>query len=114
MITKCANPACIATFHYFHEGRLFLIDSKSSPGTVWPVSDSEFTGRSQRVDHFWLCSSCCHVVSLQSDGTGGITLVPREPQNASTNDDRLPEAARAVKVFGNRRVDRLGGIHENR
>jgi hypothetical protein len=90
MIAKCASPACTATFHYFHQGKLFLIDPKSSPGMVRPAPSPEFTGRSQRVDYFWLCSSCCHVVSLRSDGAGGITLVPRVPHNASTIDDRLP------------------------
>lgn len=34
MLAKCANPACSATFHYFHEGKLFPVELRSDSATV--------------------------------------------------------------------------------
>jgi hypothetical protein len=31
MVSKCANPACSATFRYFDDGRLFRVAIESAP-----------------------------------------------------------------------------------
>ena len=30
MLSKCANPGCLATFLYLHEGKLFRVDTSSA------------------------------------------------------------------------------------
>ena len=30
MLSKCANPACLARFHYLHQGRIFKIERSPS------------------------------------------------------------------------------------
>jgi hypothetical protein len=35
MLAKCANPACSATFRYFHEGRLFVFEPKRDAPKRW-------------------------------------------------------------------------------
>jgi hypothetical protein len=34
MLAKCANPACSATFHYLHEGKLFPVELRSDSAPV--------------------------------------------------------------------------------
>ncbi len=78
MLTKCANPACFATFRYLHEGKLFPIESKSDSETVGLAFDFEFTGTPHRLQYFWLCSSCCRVMTVQSDGEQGVRVRRRD------------------------------------
>jgi len=82
MLAKCANPACSATFHYFHEGRIFVFESKpvSMRG---PPADPDYVGRLQTPQYFWLCSSCCSAMTLQPDGDHGGTVVRKKgvPRN---------------------------------
>ena len=59
MLTKCANPACSATFRYLHEGRLFVFEPKRDAPQRGPPADLEDTGRSHSPQYFWLCFSCC-------------------------------------------------------
>ena len=68
MLAKCANPACSATFHYFHEGKLFAIESRIDWPRRGPPADLKYTGRSHSPQYFWLCSSCCRAMTVQSDG----------------------------------------------
>ena len=75
MLAKCANPACSATFHYFHQGRLFPIESRSDLETVGVISGPEFKGSPHRIHYFWLCSECCRVMTVRSDGNEGVRLV---------------------------------------
>ncbi len=57
MLSKCANPACLARFHYLHEGRIFKVEM----GVV--VSDSDKT-RTRRIEHFWLCERCVQIFTV--------------------------------------------------
>ena len=95
MLAKCADPACSATFHYFHEGRLFTIESKSGSPASGLHSDPEYTGRSQSPQYVWLCSSCCCAMTVQSDGDHGVTIVRKRgmPPNVSVLEDRTPMVA---------------------
>jgi len=93
MLAKCANPACSATFHYFHEGKLFAIESKSDLAELH--SDPEYLGRPHRPQYFWLCSSCGGAMTIQSDGDHGVTIVrtQRVQPDGSMVDDRLQMVA---------------------
>ncbi len=92
MLAKCANPACSAKFLYLHEGRLFAIASKVDPQKRGPPRDPEYTTRSSTLEYFWLCSSCCCAMTVQSDGDHGITLI-RKRQTFLATEDRNPIAA---------------------
>ncbi|MFZ1139211.1 MAG: hypothetical protein WAN76_08540 [Candidatus Sulfotelmatobacter sp.] len=75
MVAKCANPACSATFRYFHEGKLFAIESKPDSLKRGPPTDPEYTGKFHHPLYFWLCSSCCCAMTVQSDGDHEISVV---------------------------------------
>lgn len=95
MLAKCANPACSATFRYFHEGKLFLFDPKPDAPMRGPPADPDYVGRSYTPQCFWLCSSCCSAMTVQPDGDHGITLVRKEkaPQDVPGKEDSTLMAA---------------------
>jgi hypothetical protein len=95
MLAKCANPACSATFHYFHEGKLFTIESRIDSQAMAPRSDPEYTGRPHSLQYFWLCSSCCRAMTIQSGGDHGVAILRKRgvPPDASVMDDRAQMVA---------------------
>jgi hypothetical protein len=95
MLAKCANPACSATFRYLHEGMLFAIEYKGDSLKRGPPADPEYAEKSKSPQNFWLCSSCCRAMTVQSDGDHGISLVRKEkvPRSVSVGGDRTLMAA---------------------
>ena len=67
MVSKCANPSCVATFHYLHEGKLFLLD-EHTPGPLRAVSHPSRC--------FWLCSHCARTLAVVYDAQDGMRLIP--------------------------------------
>jgi hypothetical protein len=57
VLSKCANPACLARFHYLHEGRIFKIET----ATVASHSNSSPT---RRIEYFWLCERCMQTLTV--------------------------------------------------
>ncbi len=56
MLSKCANPACLARFRTLRSGRLFQVEIKAVPsGHAHPSS---------RIEYFWLCGDCARVMKL--------------------------------------------------
>ena len=90
MLAKCANPACAAKFRYFHEGKLFLFETKPDPSMRGPPADADYVGQSRSPQYFWLCSSCCSAMTLQPDGDHGVTVIRKQgvPQNIFVKEDR--------------------------
>jgi len=95
MLAKCANQACFAAFHYFHEGKLFAIEWRIHSLRRGSPADPEYTGSPHGPQYFWLCSSCCRAMTVQSDGDHGVTIVPtrRAPQDVSIIDHRVEMVA---------------------
>ena len=56
MLSKCANPACLARFRYLHEGRIFNIEA----GTASESNGSPI----HKIEHFWLCESCAQSLTV--------------------------------------------------
>ncbi len=82
MVSKCANPACLARFRYLHEGRIFNIEIPGSP-------DSPYG----RIELYWLCMECARTLKLVASNGSGAAIRSRFPQ--------LPPAIRApVAGFG--------------
>lgn len=67
MVSKCANPNCFATFHYLHEGKLFVVDEHAAG----PLRAAPHHPRC-----FWLCSHCAQTLTLTYGEHGGIRVVP--------------------------------------
>lgn len=95
MLAKCANPACSATFHYLHEGKLFAIESRADSLERGPPAGLEYAGNSKNPQYYWLCSSCCRAMKVQSDGDHRVSLVHKEevPRSVSSVGDKTLVAA---------------------
>jgi hypothetical protein len=86
MLSKCASPACSNTFRYLHEGKLYLIDSKTAfAGRKHP--DQAYEGKSA-LEYVWLCSSCCRDLMIHADPDFGISVVPKETAKNSALETR--------------------------
>ena len=68
MLSKCANPACLARFHYLHEGRIFKIEMSA------PSSDRS-DSRNRRLEYFWLCERCVQTLTVVLEN-GIVTTRP--------------------------------------
>ena len=66
MLSKCANPVCSNAFRYFHEGKLYLIESKDPSST------------SRTLEYFWLCSSCSREMTIQMDDDHAVTVFRKQ------------------------------------
>lgn len=67
MVSKCANPSCFASFHYLHEGKLFVVDEYAA---------GPLRAAPHRVRCFWLCSQCSRKLALIYDAENGMRLIP--------------------------------------
>ena len=65
MVSKCANPACMAPFRYLHEGRIFTVGASGR--------EHRHDGADPKVERYWLCSSCCDSMTLVLQ-RGKVTL----------------------------------------
>jgi len=70
MLSKCASPACSNPFRYFHEGKLYLVESKASSGGRELPADVKLASRSRALEFAWLCSSCSRYMTIQNDDHG--------------------------------------------
>ena len=57
MLSKCANPACLARFHYLHEGRIFKIETSA-------VTSDLNNSHTRRTEFFWLCENCMRTLTV--------------------------------------------------
>jgi hypothetical protein len=65
VLSKCANPTCLARFHYLHQGRIFNIEM----GTA---SSNRISG-TRRIEHFWLCERCAQTLTVVLENGVAIT-----------------------------------------
>ncbi len=56
MVSKCANPACMAPFRYLHEGRIFTVRAHGA--------EHRPDGADPLVERYWLCSTCSDSMTL--------------------------------------------------
>jgi len=71
MISRCANPACLAEFDH-REGQLFR----------FPKRAEDRPANTHSVQHFWLCAHCAESYSLEYIENQGVALRPRERQTS--------------------------------
>jgi hypothetical protein len=60
VLSKCANPVCLARFRYLHEGRIFNLETGA-------VSSDSNGSPTQRIEHFWLCERCAQTLTVVLD-----------------------------------------------
>lgn len=54
MVSKCANPSCLAPFRYLHEGRISTVRA----------AGAEHRPADPIVERYWLCSTCADSLTL--------------------------------------------------
>jgi hypothetical protein len=72
MLSKCANPSCSASFRYFHQGKLFGMETEASrDNRAKGVSPSK---TSTKTEFFWLCDDCTSAMTLEYDHKLGVIV----------------------------------------
>ncbi|MBZ5566431.1 MAG: hypothetical protein LAN64_01130 [Acidobacteriia bacterium] len=61
MLSKCANPACFASFRYLHVGRIFTLLSGPELRGAYAVWDHAVE---HHVERFWLCEACSQTMTV--------------------------------------------------
>lgn len=93
MVSKCANPACSAPFHYLREGKIFRIEIEATP--PMDCEEAEFSDGGKvpflvgsrkpirKLEHFWLCGPCSQNMSLLFDKDNGVTVKAKQRTRAA-------------------------------
>jgi len=79
MLSKCANPACSATFLYLRDGKLFQLETPQHLASLKTTPESERQSDAagqRRVEYFWLCKSCASELTLRYRDGQGVMVVP--------------------------------------
>lgn len=84
MFSVCANPECRTPFDY-QQGRLFRFH-KNHP-------DNEKPPNTHSVQHFWLCSACCGVYTLEYQEGEGVLIKGRPETSDKAEELRFIAAA---------------------
>jgi hypothetical protein len=88
VLSKCANPACLARFHYLHEGRIFNIETGAA--------SAQSNGSSiHKIEHFWLCERCAQILTIVLEN-GVATTRPLHPALAEGAPQEKSEKKRDV------------------
>jgi hypothetical protein len=85
VLSKCANPACLARFHYLHEGRIFNIETGA-------VSSDGNRSPGRRIEHFWLCERCVQTLTVVLEN-GAVSTRPLRLGLKSATQDRTRHVA---------------------
>jgi hypothetical protein len=87
MLSKCANPDCLAPFLYLHQGKLFRLDTADKDASGQDAGDRDTAAQktqkmAQNLEFFWLCSDCSVKLTLRYRKGAGVVTVPLS-ENAS-------------------------------
>ena len=75
MVSKCANPDCSASFRYFHQGKLFRVETSTRLERRRALGrDGEPGKPMRRLEFFWLCEDCATRMTLVFDRQSGIAV----------------------------------------
>jgi len=84
MFSYCANPECKVAFDYL-QGQLFRFHKDHAVNEQPPNTHS--------VQHFWLCGTCCHTLTLEYRNGCGVLIKDRPEICAHPDALRLIAAA---------------------
>jgi hypothetical protein len=74
MVSKCANPACTASFRYFHSGQLFRLETLAARD---PIDDNGMKKSERRLEFYWLCDDCARKMTLAFERGVGVSIRPK-------------------------------------
>ncbi len=81
MLSKCANPACGASFRYLHQGRIFSMLLSPEPNGAHAVWDHELE---HPIERYWLCEVCAQTMTVcRIDGRVVVRRLPSRPDIAA-------------------------------
>lgn len=83
MLSKCANPVCLARFHYLREGRIFKIETSA-------VASDGAHSQSRRIEYFWLCARCVQTLTVVLEN-GVVTTRPLHLQLGEGDPQEKPD-----------------------
>ncbi|GAC1436373.1 MAG: hypothetical protein NVS1B11_26180 [Terriglobales bacterium] len=83
MVSKCANPGCMADFRYLHEGKLFHMEFDSAGATSSPQTPIKKSVR--RTEFFWLCEECSTRMTVTFQRDKGVTVKPLTRASAAAS-----------------------------
>lgn len=94
MVSKCANPECSAPFLYFHQGRLFRLETEGREDRRHHLGDETGVRKSlRRIEFYWLCEGCSETMTIAFDKVSGVSVRPRPARPRSV---RVPARASAT------------------
>ena len=77
MVSKCANPECVATFRYFHLGKLFRLEIDSGLDRRRSMGTEEATKKPlRRIEFYWLCEDCAQKMTIVFEKGVGVSARP--------------------------------------
>jgi hypothetical protein len=81
MLSKCANPECSESLHYFGKGKLFEVHFEDAhlcekAGRV-PFALA-VKKQDKSVEHFWLCPECSVSMTVALDRQNNVLVLPRQ------------------------------------
>ena len=77
MLSKCANPSCSASFRYFHQGKLFRVETSLTAGITSGSADNTNASKgAAHAEFFWLCDRCAPEMTLEHDSGGHVMVTP--------------------------------------
>jgi len=91
MVSKCANPACHASFRYLHEGRLFNVFD-AIPGAA------QRPAHASRTELYWLCGECVKTIRIVLR-EGRVLTRPLHPGEHQPQNEFSFEDADALVEF---------------
>lgn len=79
MVSKCANPACSASFRYLHIGKLFRFETSGGQERRRAMGEEEVPRKCmRRIEFYWLCESCAPKMTLAYQHDAGVSVRPNE------------------------------------
>ena len=84
VVSKCANPGCAATFRYFHQGKLFRLETEAGLERRRALgNDDEKKKPLRHIEFYWLCENCAQK----------MTIVFEKGVEVAARPNALPKAA---------------------
>ena len=80
MVSKCANPACAASFRYFHNGQLFRLETHPAGEQI---DDNGMKKSMRHLEFYWLCDECARKMTLTFERGVGVSIRPKLNRSAT-------------------------------
>jgi len=77
VVSKCANPDCAASFHYFHLGKLFRLETEAGLDRRRSLGvDEEIKKPLRHIEFYWLCEGCAKKMTIVVEKGVGVSARP--------------------------------------